>query len=952
MIELKNIGKSFFNNSVLENISLKLPSKGMFFIVGRSGSGKSTLLNLIGGLDRPSSGEIIINGKNTSSFKNEDWDEYRNNNVGFIFQEYYLQEGFSVKENLLLPLELQMKGADKEEKIKSALKSVNLSGFEKRTVVTLSGGEKQRVSIARAIIKNPWMLLADEPTGALDSKSGHEVFKILQKISKDKLVLVVSHDLGFAKEYGEGMIELSDGKIVSNNLPDCPEVLSNTEYPKKKKQHISLRETLVLAWHYLHEKPFRLVLSIILSVTSLSLFGLFDSLATVDKLDVAANSLIASGDESVTVKARANGHPSLCDEDIDKLKDETGLSLSGATDFTYYNNGGNSYIITSNYLPASFSGFYFQFFPRAIHNGVSFKDIGCLPGTFSLLAGDYPSEDNQIVLTDYQYELFHKGGFLDKNNDGSLIGISKPKDLLNKTIGSSPKCTICGVLDTDFDMEHFKPYLDFLEYNKDGNESMTNDMAKLAIELKAKADSSFFNTAIVSDNIIETKKKEVDGRAYQIRNGVSSFHSDDLSITSAINQNLSYCFGPNLPLAITEKIAYFSDTTPLDDKSLVITISDYIETISRANLYADSSEITVPKRFIYEANEDRLINSSLQRFFLSIDSWGLSYVVAERCSTAFSENLFDIDHYANQYYQNNSMSVPEVIPETDKSAIFGLYVVDSYSYRSNSDQYAASIYDEASKKTQEILEHYYSIYKDSFFSYKNFSLTYRDDSVSTEEGQRFDFVLRGLSFQNTGMVISRNVAKIICYEVGGYYPFLIMAMPKDTKGLKKLLEIHYQREGTYDGYSIDNNSLSSISSLTNSIFIYKTIFLPVAIVSAVFSFLLLFSYLSASVSDKKKEIGILRALGAKKGDVAVIFMTETIAISMVCYVLSLATLFIASPLINQGLMASSGVFVSVFMPGWRQALILLGISLLVSICSSFFPIRKIAKTSPMSIIRS
>jgi ABC-type lipoprotein export system ATPase subunit/ABC-type antimicrobial peptide transport system permease subunit len=943
MIELKNVNKSFFEKTALTNISFKLPSKGIFFVVGRSGSGKSTLLNLIGGLDKPSSGELLVNGLNTASFKDKDWDEYRNKNVGFVFQEYYLQESLSVKENLLLPLELQKKSGDKEDKVKAALKAVNLTGFEERKVITLSGGEKQRVSIARAIIKNPLMVLADEPTGALDSKSGNEVFKILQDISREKLVLVVSHDLGFAKEYGEGIIELSDGKLISNNIPSSLENNDENKPIKIDKQHISFKETFLLAWHYLKEKPLRLIISILLSVTSLGLFGLFDSLASVDNLDVAANSLISSGDQNLTVGVRTISHTSLSDDDISSLKKSTGLSFFGECSFETIN--------LLDYIPTSFPNYYFQFFYQLISNGISSTDVSSLPQSFSLLAGTYPLNDNEIVLTDYQYELFHKSGFVDKNNDGSFYNILEPKDLVGKTLGPL-KYKICGVLDTDFDMEHFKPLLDFLEYNKNGNLLPSDAIEKLGSEINSKRISSFYNTVIASPNIIESIKKTVDAYGNNTREGLGNIYSSDLALPVNALQNTAFCFGPNLYEDVAKKTVLFSTDEKINDKSLVISLSDYVETLYRAKKLESQIQVTIPKRFIYGASEDKTETVNPLDFLSGISSLGISFVVDEHYSEAFAQKLFDINQYAESYYENKATSVPEVIPESDKKGIYGLFVESSYSYRSSSDQYAASLFDEITAINSDCLQHYYSVYKDTYFSYRHFSIPFQKDYENSKDVQTFDFLLAGLSFKPSTMIVSQNVAKTICYEVGGYYSFLLLAMPKNTENLKKLLRIHYDNEGTSVGYYIDNYSLNQITSLTNSLFIYKNVFLPVAIISAVFSCLLLLNYLTASVADKKREIGILRALGAKKSDVISIFFLETLIISLVCFALSLVVLFTFAPLINKTLMASSGVLVTIFMPGMRQILILLALSLFVSFLSAFFPIKNIARTTPISIIRS
>ncbi|MDE5756065.1 MAG: ABC transporter ATP-binding protein, partial [Clostridia bacterium] len=191
------------------------PETGMVFILGKSGSGKSTLLNVCGGLDKADSGEIIIKGKSSNEFSGQDFDSYRNTYVGFVFQDYNILDEFSVEQNIALALELQNKKPDKAS-IDKILDDVDLKDFATRKPNTLSGGQKQRVAIARALVKEPEIIMADEPTGALDSKTGQQVFDTLKKLSQNKLVLVISHDRDFAEQYGDRIIELKDGKILSD----------------------------------------------------------------------------------------------------------------------------------------------------------------------------------------------------------------------------------------------------------------------------------------------------------------------------------------------------------------------------------------------------------------------------------------------------------------------------------------------------------------------------------------------------------------------------------------------------------------------------------------------------------------------------------------------------------------------------------------------------------------
>lgn len=221
MLEVRNLTKVYRPKkgsavTALNKVSLKFEDTGMVFVLGKSGSGKSTLLNLMGGLDTITSGEVIIKGKSSQSFTQGDFDSYRNTYLGFIFQDYNILNEFTVGQNIGLALELQGKKAN-QENIIALMKEVDLDEqLYTRKPMELSGGQKQRIAIARALVKNPEIIMADEPTGALDSNTGKQVFETLQKLAENKLVIIVSHDREYAEFYGDRVIEFKDGKIISD----------------------------------------------------------------------------------------------------------------------------------------------------------------------------------------------------------------------------------------------------------------------------------------------------------------------------------------------------------------------------------------------------------------------------------------------------------------------------------------------------------------------------------------------------------------------------------------------------------------------------------------------------------------------------------------------------------------------------------------------------------------
>ena len=221
MLELKGIKKDYpAGNGVvhaLKGIDLNFRKSEFVSILGPSGCGKTTLLNIIGGLDHYTSGDLIINGKSTKQYKDADWDSYRNHRIGFVFQSYNLISHQTVLSNVELALTLSGVGkSERKRRAMEALEKVGLKDQASKKPNQLSGGQMQRVAIARALVNNPEILLADEPTGALDSETSVQIMEILKEIAKDKLVIMVTHNPELAEQYSNRIIKLLDGILSSS----------------------------------------------------------------------------------------------------------------------------------------------------------------------------------------------------------------------------------------------------------------------------------------------------------------------------------------------------------------------------------------------------------------------------------------------------------------------------------------------------------------------------------------------------------------------------------------------------------------------------------------------------------------------------------------------------------------------------------------------------------------
>ena len=264
MLRCENIIKDYPTSEevvhALKGVSLTFRNSEFVSILGQSGCGKTTFLNIIGGLDHYTSGDLIINGKSTRNYKDKDWDTYRNHKIGFVFQSYNLITHQSVLSNVELALTLS--GVGKEERKKRAIEALTKVGLKDQIYkkpTQLSGGQMQRVAIARAIVNNPDIILADEPTGALDSSTSIQIMEILKEISKDKLVIMVTHNPELAQKYSSRIIRLSDGEVISDSNPYNEfEELNNSQIDKKTS--MSFKTALSLSLNNLMTKKARTIL--------------------------------------------------------------------------------------------------------------------------------------------------------------------------------------------------------------------------------------------------------------------------------------------------------------------------------------------------------------------------------------------------------------------------------------------------------------------------------------------------------------------------------------------------------------------------------------------------------------------------------------------------------------------------------------------------------------------
>ena len=321
MLELKKISKTYqtgnFKQTALKEVDLKFRKNEFVSILGASGSGKTTLLNIIGGLDRYDSGDLIINNKSTKKFKNIDWDRYRNNCIGFIFQSYNLISHMSILDNVEMGMTLSgVSQKTRRRKAKEALKKVGLIDHAHKKPNQLSGGQMQRVAIARALANNPDIILADEPTGALDTKTSVQIMELIKEIAKDKLVIMVTHNPELAKEYSSRIIEFKDGEKISDSNPITKEEKNSKEL-KIRKTAMSFLTALKLSFNNIKTKKGRTLLTAFASSIGIIGIALILSLSNGFKIEIDNFEKRSLSQAPITISSQTM---SMSDSTIEKME--------------------------------------------------------------------------------------------------------------------------------------------------------------------------------------------------------------------------------------------------------------------------------------------------------------------------------------------------------------------------------------------------------------------------------------------------------------------------------------------------------------------------------------------------------------------------------------------------------------------------------------------------------
>ena len=899
MLELKNISKVYhtsgFSQKALDGVSISFRENEFVSILGESGGGKTTLLNIIGGLMPYDDGDLIIDGKSTRSFSNKDWDFYRNVRIGFIFQSYNLISHQSVLDNVKLSLTLSNKdSSDIEDKAIKALERVGLKDHINKKPAELSGGQMQRVAIARALVNDPQILLADEPTGALDSQTSLSIMDLLKDIAKDRLVIMVTHNQDLAEEYSTRIIGIRDGKIISDTDPYQAE--KSDDSFKMSKIALKMKTALGLSFKNLLNKKARTLLTAFAGSIGIIGIGLIISISSgandfIEEnqknalksypIDIEKKALDLSGfanmdnqgeknpdhtklySNDIGLKNRSKLEGNSYENDLEKFKtylDDNPLDDMLESHFISYNYDGNFDIFTkdpkgkiintdgSEFEDKKGFNFSFSFNLSSSDENPNFSQLisdkdgkisEMITDEYELVDGKWPEKYDEIMLfTDYNNQIlrskFYELGFLDsKEYKNILADLDDNKKVDIKSVSLDPK----DILGHEYKVIAPSDY-----YQKDGNNNYIS--IKDNKEKREKLIEDGLTIKIVG---IARKVKDDDNRVVQTplayRKDFTDHMIDHVKDSEIIKKQLG-----NKDTNVLNNLKFRPDTKD----GQVKLAKTYLENLSENDLFAVNAWILQNKKDLVDQMQKEAENMA-QRSFALVGQ--------------------------NQNETNRQM-VDYLLKKDDQDSLVEIYdeFLRDFSYNKNLEK--LGYIDE--KNPSKI-----SIYVDNFENrdkVKNIIDDYNKDKDSKETIHYNDLIA----------IISKSVTNII-----SAISYILIA---------------------FVGVSL------IVSSIMIGIITYISVF------------------------ERTKEIGILRAIGASKADIYKVFLSETLIIGLLSGLIGVSVSSLLNIIITKIMINMTGFDnIKSFLPT-KAGIILVIISVLLSLIAGLIPSRIAANKDPVEAL--
>lgn len=935
MLEIKHLTKTYRskNNTVyaLKDINLHIQDKGMVFILGKSGSGKSTLLNVLGGLDQFDQGEIIICGKSSRDFKQSDFDSYRNTFIGFIFQEYNVMENFTVQENIALALQLQGKQATQKE-VDHILEEVDLTHLGNRKPNELSGGQLQRVAIARALIKNPEIIMADEPTGALDSLTGKQVFDTLKKLSEKKLVLIVSHDKEFAKQYADRIIELSDGQIVQDTSKDyvAPSqhshevtIIENELISIKNPQHLSSLEIeniikeiqkhdqeVMISFHartnqdikkthhmnedgqievfcqttpqhiqsrdYSQDKiqfirsqlPFKSSMKFALSNLHLKPFRL----AMTILLSVISFTMFGMTSTIAQYDRESATFHSIKDSQIDYIS----IGKNNVIDQGDYSYEEKTKITAQDYQKIH------EKYPQLLFNHTFSSEND---GTFLRLE-THISQSNQIPQTDEQYLYPTSLSALSTINEQI---IQKNHFQLKGNLPQKEYDIVIPQIIAETFVKFGYQTVDVQGQPHVSTIKSVEDLIGKTLSLETNHQSHNYTITGILDTHLDLSRYEILKDEHDTSLSKNILTSELHTLLNSGYHTLGYITPEHLEDIINQYHAYFIDT---QRNNINIYMSQPQET-TYIDVYSFYSTKDVDKQQLVKFSDgDIYLNYlSIKNIKVNEDST-IEDLVLEKIGTSDNE-------------QTKRQAIRQIVSQYQEKIL------------------QSGIQIELSQENP--------------LSVQNLSIAgVYIDFQTTEDNQTF--------------VCSQETIDQYHLPRDGYADYIIAPM-SDDQTLQDIISYTYDDDIKDTNYTLENQAMPMLLNVNSIIDTLANVFFVLGVILAAFASVLFCNFIATSITNKKREIGILRAVGARGVDVLKIFLNESLIIAFMNGILAIGACIVITIFANQYIREQFQILVTILNFGPLQIFIILLIAIGVACLASAIPVYKISHKKPIDAIK-
>ncbi len=1013
MLQIKNVYKEYRTGNLvqkaLDNVSLNLRDNEFVAILGPSGSGKTTLLNIIGGLDRYDKGDLVINEISTKKYKDRDWDSYRNHTIGFVFQSYNLIPHQTILSNVELALTIS--GVSKKDRKKRAIDALKQVGLEKqihKKPNQLSGGQMQRVAIARALVNNPDIVLADEPTGALDSETSIQVMELLKEVAKDRLVVMVTHNPELAEEYATRIVNLKDGKIISDSDPYIVENKSaEAKHKNMGKTSMSFFTSLALSFNNLKTKKGRTFLTSFAG--SIGIIGI----ALILSLSNGVNTYIKSVEEETLSEYPLKINKSGIDLTAmlsDKTKTEDsrentdGINVTNMLTSMFSTIGSNDLVSLKNYLESDETDikeytkaieYSYNVTPRIysadtksirqLNPNTSFSSLGIGSTTSSnsvmssMMSTDVFFELPQdSKLYESQYDV--KAGRLPTAyNECVLVLTSKGNisDFLTYTLG------LRNYDELDKMIEQFSK--EEQVNTPDISDSYSyEDMLKIKFKLVNASDCYEYDSKYKvwndkSDN--EKYMKNVINKAENIKivgvlqpkEGVSAYMLQTgiyypVELTTHVIENAEnskivkeQLKSPKVDVFTGKKFGEEDDSSLFDMNSLF-----EIDTNAMKKAFKiDKSKIKVDTSSLNKA----IKNMTLPEFDFNTALKSIKFSVSEDEKKALVNDL--MEGYKEYLKKNNIIDIPnadkylqDFIKSDEAKAIMTKHlkqiiksndldtqvnkIMQSYMNKF-ADQLTKTIQKEMTKSMRKMAS---SIPKAISIDTKAFASAIKINMNEEELSELFASLMT--KKQNT---YDNNLKKLNYANLDK--PDGISIYPKNFESNEKITAILEQYNSKMEAEGNEDKVISytdMVGTLMNSVTIIVNVISYVLIafvaISLVVSSIMIGVITYISVLERKKEIGILRAIGASKRNISQVFNAETFMIGLLAGIIGIVlTVLLLIPINGIIHKLAQGVNVTAALPA-MSGLILIALSTVLTLIGGLIPSKKAAKEDPVLALRS